>query len=238
MEIIEIEGITSVEKITQNGQRLQTPTREAYWHFVEFPERLVIYVPKDKEAQEICFRTILPRKLAGWLMHPEGQKKGNVDFEMTNALTSLLASDEGLVDDILSRLSIPNVTYILPNGTREEKETYSDGEEEEEYDFERGDGKKEDESDEGFETCDDLSEEGAIPQGSPKAHETSPEVVPSAPKAPAETGPSQPEAELALRQADAPKQAHTVDGGDISGPSQIVNSSEPDRLPTPQVTAS
>jgi hypothetical protein len=235
MEIVEIKGITAVEKITQNGQGLQTPTREAYCHFVEFPERLIIYVSEEKEAQEICFRTFLPKQLAGWLMHPEGQKKENVDFEMVNALTSLLASDEALLDDILYRLSIPNVTNILPDGTREEKETYSD---EEENDSERGDSKKEDESDESFETCDDLSEEDATPRGSPQTHETSPEVVPSTSEVPAETGHSQPEVELALRQAKTPNQAHTADGGDISGPSQVVNLSESDSLPTAQVTAS
>jgi hypothetical protein len=235
MEIIEIERITSVEKITQNSQKLEITVRKAYCHFVESPERLIIYVPKKKEAQEICFRIFLPRKLAGWLMHPKGEKKGNVDFEMVNALTSLFASEEALIEDILSRLSIPEVIFHSPDGTREWKETYSDEEDEDESD--RGGSKNEDESEEGFETCDDLPEESAILQGSPKIHETSPEVVSSTPEAPAETGPSQPEVELALRQADAPNQDHTGGGGDITGPSHIIDLSEPDSLPTPQVTA-
>jgi hypothetical protein len=247
LQIIEIEGITSVERITQNGQELRTPTREAYCHFVEFPERLIIYVPKEKEAQEICFRTFLPKKLAGWLMHPEGQKTGNVDFEMVNALTSLFASDEDLIDDILYRLSIPKVQHDLPDGTLDEEETCSDEEEEkekeeeeeeEEDDSERGDGKREGEPDEGVETCDDLCKEAAIPQGSPRTHETSQEVVPSTPEAPAETGPSQPEVDLVLRQAISPNQTHTGDGGDILGPSQIIYLSETDSAPTRQVTAS
>ncbi|KAM0317327.1 hypothetical protein ACHAPQ_011043 [Fusarium lateritium] len=232
MQIIEIEGITAVERTTQNGQVRQTTTREAYCHFVEFPERLVIYVPKENKAQEICFRTFLPRKLAGWLMHPEGQKQGNVDFEMVNALTSLLASDEASIDDLLYSLSIPNITDTLPDGTLDETDTYSD--EEEEHDTERGDSKEEDESDEGFETCDDLFEDGPIPQGS-ETHEASPEVVPSTPKAPVETGPSQSEVNLALRPSNAASEAHTSDKGDISGLSQVVNVSEQDRLPTPQV---
>lgn len=236
MEIIEIERITSVEKITQNFQKLKMRVGQAYCHFVESPERLTIYVPKEKEAQETCFRIFLPRKLAGWLMHPIDEKKGNVDFEMVNALTSLLASEEALIDDILYRLSIPKVKFVSPDGTREWKETYSDQEDEAESD--RGGSKNEDESDQGFETCDELSEESAIPQGSPETHETSPEVVPSTPKAPAETGPSKPEVELALRQADAPNKDHTGGGGDITGPSQIINLSEPDSAPTLQVTAS
>ncbi|CAJ0547168.1 Ff.00g017950.m01.CDS01 [Fusarium sp. VM40] len=241
LQIIEIEGITSVERITQNGQELQTPTREAYCHFVESPQRLVIYVPKETKAREICFRTFLPRKLAGWLMHPDGQRKGDVDFEMVNALTSILAGDGTLIDDILSSLSIPKVTHSLPGWALDEEETYGDEEEEEEeeeeYDSEYEDYKREGESDEGVEMCDDVSEEVAIPQSSPKTHETSPEVIPSTPQAPAETGPSQPEVELVLRQAILPKQAHTGDG-DISDPSQIIHLSEPDSAPTPQVTAS
>lgn len=236
LEIIDIEGITSVKRITQNGRELQTPTGEAYCHFVESPQRLVIYVPKEKKAREICFRTFLPRKLAGWLMHPEGQRKGNVDFEMVNALTSILTSDETLIDDIFSRLSIPKVTHSVPDGTFDEEKTYSD--EEEEYDSKLEDYKKEGESDEGVEMCDELSEEVAIPQISPKAHETSPEVVPSTPEAPVETGPSQPAVELVLRQAISPNRAHTGDGGDISGPSQIILLSETDSAPTLQVTAS
>ncbi|KAI6758771.1 hypothetical protein HG530_011011 [Fusarium avenaceum] len=237
LEIIDIEGITSVKRITQNGQELQTPTEEAYCHFVESPQRLVIYVPKEKKAREICFRTFLPIKLAGWLMRPEGQRKGNVDFEMVNALTSILTSDETLIDDILSGLSIPKVAHSLLDWTFDEEGSYSD-EEEEEYDSEHEDDGKEVEFDEGVEMSDDLSEEFTIPQGSPKPLETSPEVVPSTPKAPAETGSSQPEVELVLRQAISPDQAHTGDGGDISGPSQIIHLSETDSAPTLQVTAS
>ncbi|KIL94319.1 hypothetical protein FAVG1_02882 [Fusarium avenaceum] len=236
-EIIEIEGITSIQKITQNGQELQKPPLEAYCHFVESPERLIIYVPKEKEVREICFRTFLPRKLAGWLMHPKGQRKGMVDFEMVNALNSVLTSDEALLDDILSRLSIPEVLPILQGGTLDEEEAYSD-EEEEEYDSEHEDDKNEGESDEGVEMCDDLSEETIISQGSLKPHEGSPEVVPSAPETPAEPGPSQPEVELSLRQDISPYQVQGGNGGDISGLSQIIHLSETDSAPIPQVTAS
>jgi hypothetical protein len=166
---------------------------------------------------------------------------------MVNALTSLFASDEDLIDDILYRLSIPKVQHDLPDGTLDEEETCSDEEEEkekeeeeeeEEDDSERGDGKREGEPDEGVETCDDLCKEAAIPQGSPRTHETSQEVVLSTPEAPAETGPSQPEVDLVLRQAISPNQTHTGDGGDILGPSQIIYLSETDSAPTRQVTAS
>ncbi|KAM0213029.1 hypothetical protein ACHAQD_009471 [Fusarium lateritium] len=234
MEIVEIDGIMTVKSITQNGKVFQTSPQEAYLHFVEGPEKLIIYVPKKEKDREICFRTFLPRELAGWLMHTEGQKKGNVDFEMVNALNSLLASDEASLDGILHSLSIPSITDTPPDGTLDEADNYSD---EEELDTERGDGKEDDESDEGFETCDDLFEDGPVIQGSPETYQASPEVIPSTFKAPVETEPSQSEVNLALRPSNAACQAHTDDGGDTSGLSQLVNLSEQDSFPTPQVAA-
>nr|RBQ88579.1 hypothetical protein FVER53263_13967 [Fusarium verticillioides] len=74
--------------------------------------RLTIYVPMDPATQDVCFRSVLPRKLATWIMQdPESSDRPYVDIEMVNALTAILASETTSLDEILDELGIARISY-------------------------------------------------------------------------------------------------------------------------------
>lgn len=76
-------------------------------------EGLTIYVPRELRAQELCFGSVLPRKLAGWLMQrsiPDGEGPVEVEVDAVNALTSIFACDQSVLDDILDDQCIIQVS--------------------------------------------------------------------------------------------------------------------------------
>ncbi|PNP78159.1 hypothetical protein FNYG_08476 [Fusarium nygamai] len=102
MEVLEVEGISSVLKLSQSGRKYEARLTTASEHIDEPAGNLTIYVPRDRRAQEICFGSVLPRKFAAWLMrNPHTNIDGNVEVDIINALTSIFASDRAVLDEIL-----------------------------------------------------------------------------------------------------------------------------------------
>jgi hypothetical protein len=98
--------------IEQKGQTFvsecQTPTA----HVFESGRRLTIYVPMDPASERVCLVSVLPRKLATWLMKdPGSSNRPHVDIEIINALTCIFTNETISLDEILDNLGIAKISY-------------------------------------------------------------------------------------------------------------------------------
>ncbi|KAF5722957.1 hypothetical protein FMUND_2314 [Fusarium mundagurra] len=116
MKVLEVEGISSVLKVSQNGRQYEATLSTASEHIDEPAGNLTIYVPRDRRAQEICFGSVLPRKFAAWLMrNPHTNIDGNVEVDVINALTSIFASDHPVLDEILDDQGMIKLQFEDPD---------------------------------------------------------------------------------------------------------------------------
>ncbi|RBR21218.1 hypothetical protein FVER53590_29016 [Fusarium verticillioides] len=112
-----IECIQALEIVTwfilqQIGQTFVPDSQLSKAHIAKPDGILTIYVPMDPATQDVCFRSVLPRKLATWIMQdPESSDRPYVDIEMVNALTAILASETTSLDEILDELGIARISY-------------------------------------------------------------------------------------------------------------------------------
>jgi hypothetical protein len=126
MTVKEVDRITSVLKMNQGGQPYTDTLSTAREHIAD-STTVIIFVPRDRRAQEICFGSVLPRKFAAWLMrHPDTNMDGNVEADMVTALTSIFASDRCGLDDILDDQGIIQVAF---DDEEDDEDEESDGEE-------------------------------------------------------------------------------------------------------------
>ncbi|KAM5385142.1 hypothetical protein ACJA88_002989 [Fusarium oxysporum] len=123
MKVLEVEGISSVLKLSQNGGRYEARLSTASEHIDEPAGNLTIYVPRDRRAQEVCFGSVLPRKFAAWLMrNPHTNIDGNVEVDIINALTSIFASDRAVLDEILDDQGMIQLQFEDPDEDLNEEE--------------------------------------------------------------------------------------------------------------------
>ncbi|KAJ4117843.1 hypothetical protein NW769_002629 [Fusarium oxysporum] len=123
MKVLEVEGISSVLKLSQNGVRYEARLSTASEHIDEPAGNLTIYVPRDRRAQEVCFGSVLPRKFAAWLMrNPHTNIDGNVEVDIINALTSIFASDRAVLDEILDDQGMIQLQFEDPDEDLNEEE--------------------------------------------------------------------------------------------------------------------
>ncbi|KAF5556260.1 hypothetical protein FNAPI_5783 [Fusarium napiforme] len=116
MEVLEVEGISSVLKLSQSGRNYEARLTTASEHIDEPAGNLTIYVPRDRRAQEICFGSVLPRKFAAWLMrNPHTNIDGNVEVDVINALTSIFASERAVLDEILDDQGMIQLQFEDPD---------------------------------------------------------------------------------------------------------------------------
>ncbi|KAM0355123.1 hypothetical protein ACHAPU_000983 [Fusarium lateritium] len=233
IEIVEVESLAAVYTVTQNGHTLEQHAKTSHQHLVANDEKIIIYVPKEPNAKEICFSSALPRRLAAWLMEdPKTRTQHEVDFEMVNALTSILGSVLCVTDDIFYDLGIPRLELKHPDGTEEGQETWSDmGNDDSDSDESKA---EEQGSDRGFETADDHLEGDTDSEESPEGSSTPPCTEPPAVGGSGESEVPGLEAELALRQIDMPNKADPEDGKNSSEQVQNVDKLGEDGIPMPQ----
>ncbi|KAK3941989.1 hypothetical protein QBC46DRAFT_257257 [Diplogelasinospora grovesii] len=123
-DIVETNGISSVLRISQDGQLAEVEEAIGDMHISERLSGLTIYVPMDKKAQEFCFGSPLPTNLADWLMRdPITQIRDKVDSAAVTALTTLLTVDLSVVNLILDHQGIIQVPIA-----NEDVEVVEDGE--------------------------------------------------------------------------------------------------------------
>ncbi|KAF4446685.1 hypothetical protein F53441_9727 [Fusarium austroafricanum] len=112
MKVLEVDEISSVLKMSQNRKLYQDTISTASEHIDERGGALTIYVPRGRREQEICFGSVLPRKLAAWLMRdPDTNIDGHIESEAVNALTSILASERSFLDEILDDQGIIQLPF-------------------------------------------------------------------------------------------------------------------------------
>lgn len=209
MTVTEIDGISSVLEIPQNGQKVQVKVATASEHIEDASERLTIYVPKERRAQELCFGSVLPQKFAAWLMrHPTSHIDGAVEVDAVNALTSIFACDQSVLDDILDDQGIIQVPF------EHEDENDDDGEEEEH---------EQQQSDNPFETDDASSEQQMTPTHS-SVNGSSSQYVGSS-DAESERGLTETVVETISRQSHNSRQSRSGDGHDSIRPVLVHHSS-------------
>ncbi|PIG82100.1 hypothetical protein AARAC_000013 [Aspergillus arachidicola] len=83
-------------------------------HISEEPSSLVVYVPKDKKAQELCFCDLLPKQLIDWLMRdPATQIPDDIESDAVTVISMILSIDPSATDLVLERQGI--IEIAVPN---------------------------------------------------------------------------------------------------------------------------
>ncbi|EWY80902.1 hypothetical protein FOYG_15198 [Fusarium oxysporum NRRL 32931] len=112
VQIVEVAFIFMKLEIVQNGQKIQSErTYHALAHISDCDDGLIIYVATDGNDQQLCFFSVLPRKLQEWLMENPRKRPNGASFEVVNALTSIFASDASVLDGILEDQGIVRVPF-------------------------------------------------------------------------------------------------------------------------------
>ncbi|KAI8670009.1 hypothetical protein NCS56_00804700 [Fusarium sp. Ph1] len=218
MTVLEVDGISSVLEMFQNKQLFRVEVATANEHIDDkTSERLMIYVPRERRAQELCFCSVLPRKFAGWLMRrstTDGEGPVEVEVDAVNALTSIFACDRSVLDDILDDQGIIQVS--LEN--KDQGDDDEDGEQEVEVEEEQ-----QRQSDILFETDDASSEQQMTPTHS-SANDSSSPYVGSSHTEPT-GGITETVVETISRQSQMSHQPHLGGGDDPSRPPLFHHSS-------------
>lgn len=155
MRVVEVERISSVMKIFQNKQPFEVSVATANEHIDDSTGRLAIYVPKERRAQELCFTSVLPRKLAAWLMGPpKSLADGLVDTDAVKVLTAIFASERSVLDDVLDDQGILKVSFENEDHEYDSSET-----EEDQAEGEEDEGQEQRSSDNHFEADGQSSEQ-------------------------------------------------------------------------------
>ncbi|KAL5608429.1 hypothetical protein FOBRF1_008926 [Fusarium oxysporum] len=161
MRVVEVERISSVLRIFQNRQSFEIPVATANEHIDDSTGRLMIYVPRERRAQELCFGSVLPRKLAAWLMHSsKSLTDGPIETDIVKILTAIFASERFVLDDVLDDQGILTVSF-----DNEDEEDNSDEAEERQAEDQEEEGQEQRLSDSRLET-DDTSPEQLTPNRS------------------------------------------------------------------------
>lgn len=114
METMVTGEISSVSSVSQDGRLITVESRAGDMHIDEVTGRLVVYVPRLKGKQALCYASLLPTNLARWLMRdPVTSIPESVDPDMVKALMSLLAVGTSEISRVLDfegiiRVSIAN----------------------------------------------------------------------------------------------------------------------------------
>lgn len=81
-------------------------------HIQDGDQGLQIYVPRDADDQDVCFKFNLPRGVANWLMtDPSGtvKRKGELNADLVNVIASILDCRRSAVPKILQSHGVPNI---------------------------------------------------------------------------------------------------------------------------------
>ncbi|KAJ4248443.1 hypothetical protein NW762_012780 [Fusarium torreyae] len=112
VRIVEVTYIFMKLEVVQDGRTIRSDlTHRALAHISDSDDGLIIYVRRDDNDQQLCFFSVLPRKLQEWLMQDPDSSPNGASFEVTNALTSILASDVSVLDGILEDQGIVEVPF-------------------------------------------------------------------------------------------------------------------------------
>ncbi|KAK3370805.1 hypothetical protein B0T24DRAFT_554720 [Lasiosphaeria ovina] len=104
-ETLETDRITAALVLEQDGAHICVDQAVAALHIAEEAEgRLAIYVPRDEQAQEVCFNSKLPARLCTWLLDGAVPPP-----EAVNAVQSVLNAKPFALAGILDELGVGEV---------------------------------------------------------------------------------------------------------------------------------
>ncbi|KAK7222154.1 hypothetical protein V2G26_010157 [Clonostachys chloroleuca] len=106
-EVIESDGISSVISISQDGKSIELEETAGLCHIDDSQKKLKIYVPLNKKQRNLSFSSVLPNKLADWLMREwDSNISDKEDKDGIHILGTILSCDLAIVDDILNHNSV------------------------------------------------------------------------------------------------------------------------------------
>ncbi|CAH0025380.1 unnamed protein product [Clonostachys rhizophaga] len=106
-EVIESDGISSVISISQDGKSIELEETAGLCHIDDSQKKLKIAVPLNKKQRNLSFSSVLPNKLADWLMREwDSNISDKEDKDGIHILRTILSCDLAIVDDILNHNSV------------------------------------------------------------------------------------------------------------------------------------
>lgn len=114
--------------MSQNNQVFEAEEPRGNEHISETSSGLTIYVPRKRRAQEICFGSVLPRKLTEWLMR-DGTSQivhQSIDTDAVSTMTSVLACSRSALDEILDRQGIIKIGIENQDVVQEDEDDNDD----------------------------------------------------------------------------------------------------------------
>ena len=109
---VEAHGISSRLTIQQDGEIYEYETGQSELHVEERDGSLKIYVPRDKDEQDICFHSTLPRRLLSWMMTAPGSVEPAVpklDEAASSIISSILNCRISAVPALLKKEGVPAI---------------------------------------------------------------------------------------------------------------------------------
>lgn len=107
---LETEGISTSLVLKHDGGRHEIKVLMSELHIEEEGGSLKVYVPRDEDAQDVCFKSKLPRRLAAWLMtDPSTHKAGKIDDSLLNVINAVVDCRVSAVNSILQEEGIPEI---------------------------------------------------------------------------------------------------------------------------------
>ncbi|OBS26195.1 hypothetical protein FPOA_00136 [Fusarium poae] len=109
-KFVKIDSILTYMVVVQDDERIKSKgSPKTLAHISsDFDGDITIYVDYNDNNKQLCLFSVLPRKIQQWLMQDKGR---SCDFEVTNALTLIFASDVAILDEVLEDQGIVKVSF-------------------------------------------------------------------------------------------------------------------------------
>ncbi|GFF84697.1 conserved hypothetical protein [Aspergillus udagawae] len=110
ISIRETDGISSELHLNQDGKDIMVEISQSELHFQEYESRLIIYVPRNEQAQYLCFLDRIPRALMEWVMtEPSTGICEPFNDKALNIISKVLQAETKYIGMTLDRAGIMSV---------------------------------------------------------------------------------------------------------------------------------
>ncbi|KAL7921353.1 hypothetical protein ACQKWADRAFT_124514 [Trichoderma austrokoningii] len=135
MKTMETHRISSILTVSQNNEKVFVEDVVGSEHIEHTSSGLTIYVPQKRRAQEICFCSALPEKLAKWIMtDPVTNISATVGSEIASTLAIIFTCNRSTLGEICNRHGIIQIELSNKDIEDEDEEEEDDSYLEEEED--------------------------------------------------------------------------------------------------------
>ncbi|KAJ4166653.1 hypothetical protein NW765_007897 [Fusarium oxysporum] len=108
LRVVEVSKMSSALEMVQDEQIIRSTPKPTVAHISNNTTDFTIYVPNDKKAQQRCLFSALPRVLEKWLSQDNYSRHTS---EVLSSLTSIIASDISVLDEILEDQGIIELPF-------------------------------------------------------------------------------------------------------------------------------